>query len=183
MLRLPLAILIGCALVTAIPATVAQTSPPVTKADSAAAVLNGILSDAERVFVDVAEAMPASKFEYRPTTGDLTDARSFAETIKHVIWANYFLAAKVSGSTETVDKAAIESMTDRGRILEQLHESFVAAHKAIDTLSPDNMLKGGQGRAARLGSAAFLTAHTMAHCGELVEYLRMNGIAPPKSWS
>jgi hypothetical protein len=45
------------------------------------------------------------------------------------------------------------------------------------------MLDGGNGRAARLGSAAFITAHTLAHCGELIEYLRMNGIAPPKSWS
>jgi DinB superfamily len=181
MMRLPLAVLIGCALATS--TTAAQTPPPAAKADSPAAVLNSILSDAERVFVDVAEAMPATKFEFAPTTGDFTDARSFAGTIKHVIWANYYLAAKISGLTQSVDKAAIESMTDRGRILAQLHDSFVAAHRAIDSLSPDNMLEGGQGRAARLGGAAFLTAHTMAHCGELVEYLRMNGIVPPKSWS
>jgi hypothetical protein len=118
-----------------------------------------------------------------PSTGDATGARTFAVTIKHVIWANCVLAAKISGSTRSVDNKAIDSVADRGRILEQLHESFAAAHRAIDSLSPDNMLDGGNGRAARLGSAAFLAAHTMAHCGELVVYLRMNGIIPPKSWS
>ena len=181
MKRLVLALSICCAQITL--TTDAQAVPPAAKAASPAAVLNGILSDAERVFVDVAQAMPASQFEFVPTAGNFTDARSFAGTIKHVIWANYTLAGKISGSTQPVDQKAIDSMTDRDRILEKLHESFVAAHKAIDSLSPDNMLDGGDGRAARLGSAAFLTAHTVAHCGELVEYLRMNGIVPPKSWS
>src|ERR1700730_14028845 len=102
MKHLVLVVFIVCALVTS--TTDAQTSPPATKADSPAAVLNGILSDAERVFADVVEALPASKFEFLPTTGDFTDARSFAGTIKHVTWANYFLAGKISGSTQSIDK-------------------------------------------------------------------------------
>lgn len=180
-MRFVLSLLIGCGLVLS--ALAAQTSPPSAKAESPAAVLNSILTDAEREFIDVAEAMPASRFDFVPSSGDVADIRSFSGTIKHVTWANYSLAAKIAGLTQSVDKQAIESVTDRGQILQQLRESFVAAHRAIDSLTAGNMLEGGNGRASRLGSAAFITAHTLAHCGELVEYLRMNGIAPPKSWS
>jgi hypothetical protein len=179
--HLALAAFIACVLIA--PRTHAQSLPPTAKADSAAAVLNSILSDAERDFVDVAEAMPANKFEFVPAGGEFRDARSFAGTIKHVIWANYVLAGKITGSKQPIDQKEIDSLTDRDQVLQRLHESFVVAHKAIDSLSSANMLEGGDGRAARLGSAAFLTAHTLAHGGELVEYLRMSGITPPKSWS
>lgn len=179
--HLALAVFIACVLI--LPRTHAQSPPATAKANSPAAVLNSILSDAERDFVDAAEAMPANKFEFVPTGGDFKDARSFAGTIRHVIWANYLLSGRITGSKQLINQKAIDSLTDRDQILQQLHESFAAAHKAIDSLSVDNMLEGGDGRAARLGSAAFLTAHTLAHCGELIEYLRMSGIAPPKSWS
>jgi len=179
--HLAIAVLIACILVA--PRTGAQSPPATAKANSPAAVLNSILSDAERDFVDAAEAMPANKFEFVPTGGDFKDARSFAGTVKHVIWANYLLAGRIAGSKQPIDQRAIDSLTDRDQILQQLRESFAAAHKAIDSLSADNMLEGGDGRAARLGSAAFVTAHTLAHCGELIEYLRLSGIAPPKSWS
>jgi hypothetical protein len=179
--HLALTAFIACVLIA--PRTDAQSLPATAKADSVAAVLNSILSDAERDFVDVAEAMPANKFEFIPTGGEFRDARSFAGTIKHVIWANYVLAGKITGAKQPIDQKEIDSLTDRDQILQRLHESFVAAHKAIDNLSSANMLEGGDGRAARLGSAAFLTAHTLAHCGELVEYLRMSRIAPPKTWS
>lgn len=179
--HLALPVFFACLLIT--PKADAQSLPATAKAGSPAAVLNSILSDAERDFVDAAEAMPANKFEFVPTGGDFTDARSFAGTIKHVIWANYLLAGRISGSKHPIDQKSIDSLTDRDQILQQLHESFAAAHKAIDSLSADNMLEGGDGRSSRLGSAAFLTAHTLAHCGELVEYLRTSGIAPPKSWS
>jgi hypothetical protein len=176
-----LVVFVGFVLIA--PTADAQSAPATAKADSPAAVLNSILSDAERAFVAVAEAMPASKFDFVPTGGDFKDARSFSGTIKHVIWANYLLAGKISGSNQPIDQKAIDSVTDRDRILQQLHESFAVVHKAIDTLTTGNMLDGGDGRAARLGSAAFVTAHTVAHCGELVEYLRISGIAPPQSWN
>ena len=174
-----LIVFVGCVL--SAPTTDAQSAAATAKADSPAAVLNSILSNAERSFVAVAEAMPASKFEFVPSGGNFKDARSFAGTIKHVIWANYFLAGKITGSNQPIDQKAIDLVTDRDRILQQLHESFAVAPKAIDSLTTGNMLDGGDGRASRLGSAAFLTAHTVAHCGELVEYLRMTGIAPPKT--
>jgi hypothetical protein len=179
--HLALAVFIACVLIA--PRTDAQSLPATAKADSPAAVLNSILSDAERQFVNVAESMPANKFEFVPTGGEFREARSFAGTIKHVIWANYVLAGKIAGSKQSIHQEEIDSLHDRDQILQRLHESFASAHMAIDSLSSANMLEGGDGRAARLGSAAFLTAHILGHCGELVEYLRMSGIAPPKSWS
>jgi uncharacterized damage-inducible protein DinB len=55
-------------------------------------------------------------------------------------------------------------------------------HKAAATLSTQNMLQTAEdSRLSRLHLATFLVAHAYDHCGQMVEYLRMNGIVPPAS--
>ncbi|HKT68495.1 MAG TPA: hypothetical protein VJP83_03615, partial [Terriglobales bacterium] len=60
--------------------------------------------------------------------------------------------------------------------------SFALGHKAAATLTPENMLQPPEhSKSARLNLATFAVAHAFDHYGQMVEYLRMNGIVPPAS--
>ena len=72
------------------------------------------------------------------------------------------------------------ALRSRAEILEFLRRSFALGHRAAATLTPDNMLEAAPGSAStRLQRATFGVAHAFDHYGQMVEYLRMNGIVPP----
>jgi hypothetical protein len=63
-----------------------------------------------------------------------------------------------------------------------LKDSFALGHKAAAALTPQNMLQpGANSKSPRLFLATFAVAHAYDHYGQMVEYLRMNGIVPPDS--
>jgi uncharacterized damage-inducible protein DinB len=67
-------------------------------------------------------------------------------------------------------------------ILKFLKDSFALGHKAAATLTTENMLQApGSSKSSRLHLAEFGVAHAFNHYGQMVEYLRMNGIVPPAS--
>ena len=63
-----------------------------------------------------------------------------------------------------------------------LKESFALGHRAAASLTAENMLQiPSGGKSTRLHLATFGVAHAFDHYGQMVEYLRMNGIVPPAS--
>ncbi|MGA7351501.1 MAG: hypothetical protein WBX06_10125, partial [Acidobacteriaceae bacterium] len=66
-------------------------------------------------------------------------------------------------------------------------DSYVYAHAAISTITPENARDAApsflppQFKTTRASMASFCIAHSMDHYGQMVEYLRMNGIVPPAS--
>jgi uncharacterized damage-inducible protein DinB len=144
---------------------------------------NQLLNIAERQIVGAADAMPADKYNFAPTQGDFQGVRTFAEQVKHLTEANYgfFQGWNVPGAVKRDD---IEKLTSKDDLLKALRDSYAYAHKAIDTLTPSNYLESssfGPAKSTRAGAAAFCVAHSMDHYGQMVEYLRMNGIVPPAS--
>ncbi len=84
-----------------------------------------------------------------------------------------------------MDPRAILKMTKKDDVVAALAASFAFAHKAIATLTPANafeVIKSPEpGFQTRATLAAFGIAHGFDHYGQMVEYLRMNGIVPPAS--
>ena len=167
----------------------AQTTPAVPAAQLApAAAADGLLSHFEKDITHVAELMPAEKYDFTPAALHIPGAkfdgvRSFADEVKHVIQANYLIASRVSGSKPAVDMKALGELKSRDQILAALAASFQAAHAAIATITPANAndkldVKGLDFEASRQSMAAYVATHGYDHYGQLVEYLRMNGISP-----
>lgn len=161
-----------------------QAAPAtMTPADS----LNGLLTIMERQVVSAAEAMPADKYDFVPSVpgGDFKGVRSFGSQVKHLAESNYefFQGWMVPGAT-AADPKTIEALKTKDDIVKALKDSYTYAHAAIGTITPENawlaMGKPPQ-RATRVMLASFCAAHSMDHYGQLVEYLRMNGIIPPAS--
>jgi hypothetical protein len=150
-------------------------------------VLDRRLSAVEHDLVPAVEAMPEDKFTYVPTTGEYKGVNNFAQMVKHIASANFFYfggfapekpPASASGETGPA------SMTSKTDIIKFLRDSFAYAHKAVANINDDNALAevgGHYGTGTRLGLSVGAIAHCMDHYGQLVEYLRLNGIIPPAS--
>ncbi len=144
-------------------------------------VFNKMLTDQEKEFVDAADAMPADKFNYAPTMGEFQGVRTFAAQVKHVAGANYYFFSKWNvPNGKNPDE--IDKLASKPEIMQALRDSFAYEHAALSTLTVSNAFEqmGGPG-GTRIGTATHALAHMMDHYGQMVEYLRMNGIVPPAS--
>jgi len=144
----------------------------------------------EKLILEAAEAMPENKFNFTPASLEIQGSeykavRTFALQIKHVAASNYALWSPITGDKFPKDFMGgngPETLKTKAEILQFLKESFALGHKAAATLTPENMLQTGQGsKSPRLYLATFGVAHAYDHYGQMVEYLRMNGIVPPAS--
>jgi uncharacterized damage-inducible protein DinB len=160
--------------------------PPPTIASTVDFQINGI----EKRIMDVAEAMPEDKYNFSPETlnipgSDYKGVRTFAGELKHIAASNYFLWSPVTGDKlpeEIKDGNGPENVKTKADILKFLKASFALGHKAAATLTIENMLQPAvNSKNTRLHMATFAVAHANDHYGQMVEYLRMNGIIPPAS--
>jgi uncharacterized damage-inducible protein DinB len=162
------------------PVALAQIGPSVGQA------LDVWIANTEKEVVAAADAMPEEKYAFAPTAGEFTGVRTFAEQVKHLSAANYQLAARIldeNPSHGEHNETAPDSIKGKAQIMEYVRGSFAALHRAVVTISETNMLDplGSRGPRNRLESAVDAVAHSYDHYGQMVEYLRMNGIVPPAS--
>lgn len=151
--------------------------------------LDDLLSMFEHEMMGVANKMPADKYDFAPSKAifaagqapKFETVRTFGEQVKHVAEANFAFYGIVSGMQPPMDRKSIEAMTKKEDIVNALAASFAFAHKSVATLTPENAfatIKGADGMHTRATLAAFAVAHGNDHYGQLVEYLRMNGMTP-----
>jgi uncharacterized damage-inducible protein DinB len=153
-------------------------------------VLDRSVTSMEHEFVGAAEAMPEDKFGFAPSSGgEFKGVRTFGEQIKHVAAVNYMFGAAILSEKVPVDvgdESGPASLKSKAEILSYLKDSFTYVHKAIQTINEKNLVEPlkspfGEGSVTRLGVATSVTAHGFDHYGQMVVYLRMNGIIPPAS--
>ena len=143
------------------------------------------LQFAERNFLDVAEAMPENKYSFVPTNGKFEDARSFGEQVKHVACAQFAFFNEFEGKKppDDCEKGGHEPARTKSELIKYLKDSFDYSNHVLATLTAKNALERVEGRYAgpntKLGISVVAVWHITDHYGQLVEYLRMNGIVPP----
>jgi uncharacterized damage-inducible protein DinB len=154
---------------------------PTTIADSVAETLKF----AEGNFLSVAEAMPENKYDYVPTAGKFDDARTFAEQVKHVACAQFAFFNEFEGKKppDDCEKGGHDPAKTKAELINYLKDSFDYSNRVIAGLNSENALDRIEGRYAgpntKLGISVVSVWHVTDHYGQLVEYLRMNGIVPP----
>lgn len=159
----------------------AQNTPiPKSIADSVAVTL----SVAERQLLLIAEAMPDAKYSFIPTAGRFDDARSFGEQIKHVACSQFAFFNEIEGKTPPAgcEKGGPSKAATKAELIEYLRDSFDYGNKVIGMVNQNPLARVEghyAGPSTRLGIAVTAVWHVTDHYGQLVEYLRMNGIVPP----
>ncbi len=162
----------------------AQKQQPRTLASEMDRQLKGL----EGEFVPAAEAMPEDKFDFAPTNGEFKGVRNFGQQVKHVAAVNYIICASMTGEKPPVDTGGEngpDTAKSKDQITSFLKDSFAYCRKAYSSLNEKNAvqeIKGPfGGTTTRLGLATLNVGHNFDHYGQMVEYLRMNGIIPPAS--
>ena len=154
--------------------------------------LDSWITNTERHLVPVADVMPEEKYSFAPasTSGEFRGVRTFAQQLKHLAANNYLMAAFIlgkKGSAEPNNETGPESIRTKAEIMEYLRGSFVALHEAVATIDNhtvvEPMASPSSWQKTRLSFALDAVAHSFEHYGQVVEYLRMNGIIPPDSRS
>ena len=171
------------------PAAGASPSTPPTIASA----IDREISIIEKEVVEAAEAMPENKFDFSPEKlnlpgSDYKGVRTFGEQLKHIAASNYLIWSPITGEKppdNVNDGKGPDNMKAKADIVKFVKDSFAFGHKAVATLNSSNLVEpitSSSGRqTTRLFLATFAPAHCFDHYGQMIEYLRMNGIVPPAS--
>jgi uncharacterized damage-inducible protein DinB len=153
--------------------------------------LQAVLRIAEKEITPAVEAMPADRFGFAPTDGEFKGVRTFGQMVKHLSATNYILAAAALGEqppADAGDELGPETVRTKTEILDYLNGSFTQLYRATEAIgqmtppvnaSPISPLK--QGEVTRSALIVESLMHAFDHYGQMVEYLRMNGVVPPAS--
>ena len=166
-----------------------MASPAVGSQTTPSKSADALLRIFEGECLGAAKAMPAEKYNFSPASLKIAGAkydgvRTFADEVKHLAQANYFFGISASGMKPDVDMKGLTELKSKDEIVAALTASFAFLHKTNGMLTTENAFEVVDfegAKATRSMVAAFAVAHGFDHYGQMVEYLRMNGIVPPAS--
>ena len=158
-------------------------APPASK------ILDSQLASFEKQFVPLVEAMPAEKFSFAPTSGEFKGVRTFSKQASHVAAVIVLVSAAILGEKPPLDPGSDEngpaSLKTKDDVVKYVKDSFAYSHRAMASLTNQNVFQQVQGPfgspASKLSLANIAVWHSFDHYGQMVVYLRMNGIIPPAS--
>lgn len=153
----------------------------------AAKVIQEAATRFENNAMAMAQAMPADKYSFAPSSdafkagspAQFATVRTFAQQVTHLCGLPFRLLAPF-GVKADVDYKAYDSLTSKDDIVKALQASFDYENKVIATITPENAFtpEGPRGM-TRVGAMLMMLNDDGDHYGQMVEYLRMNGIIPP----
>ena len=168
------------ALMLAFPASAIHAQAPGGSADRSVGAARALWQQLSGYVTQAAEDMPEAKYSFRPTP----DVRSFGELIAHVAGSQYmFCAAAAGDSARAEDDIEKKKITDKAELVAAMrasNEYCTRAYHQTDDASAGKAKLFGQER-TRLYALLNNATHDAEHYGNLVTYLRMNGMVPPSS--
>lgn len=188
--RKTIAVISVCFLICA--ASFAQSnSQSSSAAPTIASVLDRQLSSIEKEIMGSADAVPADKFDFSPATANIPGdfktpkpVRTLSEQLKHIgdaleAYSDLIMGQKPPESNDENGPANLKTKSD---VINYLKTEFAKAHSAINTINQQNAVEplGGTPR-TRLALAVGIIGHSNNHYGQIIEYLRMNGMVPVES--
>ena len=159
----------------------AQTASKASGAAAAATGITNIYHMAHGYILKTAEQVPEEKYGYQPTK----EVRTLGSILGHIADAQNFFCATIAGAPK--EYAAVnEKLTKKADIVAALKASFDACNAAYAKVTDADMTRIVDifGQKVPLSQAlAMNAAHDMEHYGNLVTYMRENGMVPPSSQS
>jgi DinB superfamily len=158
--------------------------------DTIKQVLQWSVESAEQALLAATEAMPEEKYSFAPTKGEFRGVRTFAQMAKHVAVVNFMNAAALRGENPAIEigehENGADSIKTKTQILKFLKDSFADLRKATGTLDKENLMNPATdpwsgNQVPRLMFVTTGISHPWEMYGQMVIYLRMNGIDPYKN--
>lgn len=152
--------------------TNAQTQNPVSTA------LRDILPGRQKNTVAAVEAMPADKFNFKPTADQMT----FGHLVGHMVGSNYMFCSKAAGVP--APKVEEVSETDsKDKLVSALKDSFQFCSETLAKMDDSKLGETTEGfggkQVTRAWFALVLASSWGDHYAATAMYLRLNGVTPP----
>jgi uncharacterized damage-inducible protein DinB len=134
----------------------------------------------QKSLVAAAEAMPPDKYNFRPTSQQMT----FGALVAHTVESNNVLCSRIGDLEEPKQGEAKLKETDpKDKLLSALENSFKFCTKALSKADDSKLgaqvkVFGGR-QVSRAAAAISLTNGWADHYGMAAMYLRLNGLLPP----
>lgn len=161
----------------------APQTPPTPPASTSAEVLV-MYTNITNFIGRTAAMVPADKFNWQPTP----EVRTFARLFAHIVDDNNGACAAMAGVTPAPTRLDTGNDKDgwaaskmaKADLERALADSVALCNKAFAAVDQTNMMEM-QGRRTKIGALIYNTSHINEHYGNLVTYLRLNGLVPPSS--
>lgn len=155
-------------------AAAAQDQDPVTEA------LKNMLKRGENNLVGAAQEMPADKYSYKATSGQM----SFGQLVAHTAGSNDLLCSKI-GDTPAPSTAKVDENAPKGKLVEALKGSFDFCSQALSKVDDSKLSEqipifGGR-KVSRATAMMALSNDWADHYSLAATYLRLNGMLPPSA--
>ena len=181
-------VLLGSTLASAQAPTTTSTQISTRPAAAPAAPASGFradfltqFDDVSKKIVDLAEAVPADKYGWRPAPG----VRSISEVYMHIVGGNSYIPSFMGVKPmEGIERGMEKSVTEKARVVDLLKKSMAHARAAVlatPDADLDKKVKIFGGESSERGVIMIIGNHLHEHLGQSIAYARANGIAPP--WS
>jgi len=172
-----------------VPIAWAQPHKPAAPPRTIAQEVNDWVAGSEKQLVAIAEDMPEDKYNFVPAVGEFRGVRNFGKQVKHVGAALQVISAGILGeavAADAADERGPDAARTKAEILKYLKDSYAYLHRAVETISEKSAFEPvknpfGQGMRSRVGLVTAALVHSSNHYGQMVEYLRMNGLTPRSS--
>jgi uncharacterized damage-inducible protein DinB len=142
--------------------------------------MKGLYDTTKQFITATAEMLDDETYAFRPTA----EVRSTGEILAHIANAQFLFCSSAAGESSPSSENFEETRTTKARILAALEEGFAYCERVYaNTTDADgsNTVTFFGGPNTTLGVLAFNSAHNYEHYGNLVTYMRLNGITPPSS--
>jgi hypothetical protein len=151
--------------------------------------LTPVVARFENNLLSLAQAMPAEKYSFAPTTdlfrpgspAEFATVRTFAQQLTHVAGEPFRLFAPFGVPPDaSIDVKSFDSLTTKDDIIKALKASVDYQNRVIASITPANAFTPeGPRNLSRVSALIAILNDDGDHYGQLVEYLRMNGMIPP----
>ena len=134
--------------------------------------------NSKNYLIELAETMPAEKYGYKPTQRQM----SFQEQLIH-IRGNMVWLSESYFADESYGRSKKSEFTSKPDLINDLRNSFDNVSKIIENVVVSNLseeVKFGGGQKSKLQMLNLLQDHVTHHRGQLVVYLNLNDLKPPR---
>jgi len=159
---------------------VAMSFPLAASAQSVTSSLNGLFGVTKTNIMASAEMLDEDLYSFRPTD----DVRSMGELFAHIANAQFAFCSGAAGEASPATENYEQTATTKAQIIAALNAGFGYCDEVFADMNDEK----GAGAVNFFGSPntahgvlAFNSAHNYEHYGNLVTYMRLNGIVPPSS--
>jgi uncharacterized damage-inducible protein DinB len=156
------------------------TVPQAAASQTVTSSLKGLHDITQSNIMATARLLSDELYAFRPTD----DVRSAGQILSHVANAQYMFCSAAAGEDSPATENFEETRTSKAAIIEALEMGFGYCEDVYADMTDDmggNSVSFFGSPSTGHGVLAFNSAHNYEHYGNLVTYMRINGIVPPSS--